>query len=461
MIRQELVDDLIQQGVQLVDELVDVIRTWHDGEMVDRHGIDRAFRALHTIKGSFGFIGMSKVAELAHAMEDSIADLREMLVNATPELLDLIDDGARVLREHIQDPGPKSARRLELVCGRLQRLQDIDGDDDPFEESPTQTSSQHWPLEPTHAQGARAQRLGQYIFRITLLHERDIEGRGRSPIDLSELLLALGDPLDIEVDLSSIAGLADYLEHTLTFQVLLMSESDAEQCAELLEIGPEQIEAIDLHDYIPQEFHTQRIIRNEARAAAGTRIDGGLKAMLQAMGNVAQDLAARVGKSVSVSIKTVDHPMPRELRQQLQGALAHLLRNAIDHGIEPADKRRTNGKRATGSIELEGSVTDGRIRLRIADDGAGIDPDLIIKRALADQVIDSDEGYRDDTQRALQLLFHPGFSTATSVSELSGRGMGMNVVERVAQEAGGSVWMNSEAGSGCEVFIDIASPSAL
>ncbi|HSV74517.1 MAG TPA: chemotaxis protein CheA [Chthonomonadales bacterium] len=166
-----------------------------------------------------------------------------------------------------------------------------------------------------------------------------------------------------------------------------------------------------------------------------------------------RDLAAAMQKDVRLDISGEETELDRTLLDALADPLTHLLRNSIDHGIEPPAERKAAGKPATGSVRLNAFQAEGRIHIEVADDGHGIDPERIHRKAVGLGWLREDErlsadGYYD-------LLFRPGFSTAEAVSDVSGRGVGMDVVKRNVETLGGMVSVQSELGQGSRFLIKV------
>lgn len=166
-----------------------------------------------------------------------------------------------------------------------------------------------------------------------------------------------------------------------------------------------------------------------------------------------RDLASAMQKDVRLEISGEETELDRTLLESLTDPLTHLLRNSIDHGIERPEERKAAGKPATGTVRLNAFQAEGRIYIEVADDGHGIDTDRIHRKAVAlgwlreDERL-SPEGYYD-------LLFRPGFSTAEVVSDVSGRGVGMDVVKRNVETLGGMVSVQSEVGKGSRFLIKV------
>jgi two-component system chemotaxis sensor kinase CheA len=158
-------------------------------------------------------------------------------------------------------------------------------------------------------------------------------------------------------------------------------------------------------------------------------------------------IAARtVGKEIDFETVGGDVRLDKSLSDAISDPLLHLLRNAVDHGIESPSERAAAGKSARGLIKLEALAEGSRVRLRITDDGRGIDTQLVAQAARERGMID--ENAPVTNEQALRLIFAPGFTTAATVSNVSGRGVGLDVVERAIEQVGGEILIKSEAGSG-------------
>ncbi|HBA90141.1 MAG TPA: chemotaxis protein CheA [Geobacter sp.] len=165
-----------------------------------------------------------------------------------------------------------------------------------------------------------------------------------------------------------------------------------------------------------------------------------------------RELAAKLGKSVELKTSGDSTELDRGLIEKISDPLTHLVRNALDHGLEPPGVRLANGKEATGTLQLHASQVGGRIVIDVIDDGAGLDRDRILAKA-QQQGISCSEAMSDE--EVWQLIFAPGFSTAEQVTDLSGRGVGMDVVLRNVQAIGGRVHISSEAGRGAHITISL------
>jgi two-component system chemotaxis sensor kinase CheA len=180
-----------------------------------------------------------------------------------------------------------------------------------------------------------------------------------------------------------------------------------------------------------------------------------LTAVAESLQCVAAEAAHTVGREVQLSVDCDDVCVEPEVARRLDRALMHAVRNAVDHGIEPPDERLAAGKPACGSLWLVASEGDDLLRVELSDDGRGVDLAEVRARAVDKGLISPAVCAVLDDAAVLQLLFHPGFTTRTTVTALSGRGVGLDAVRSTVEELGGSVVLESQPGRGCRLIIEL------
>ncbi|MBS7457245.1 chemotaxis protein CheA [Coralloluteibacterium stylophorae] len=187
-----------------------------------------------------------------------------------------------------------------------------------------------------------------------------------------------------------------------------------------------------------------------------------MKTRMQPVGRVfarfpklARDVARSLGKDVDLQMDGVDTELDRNLVETLADPLVHLVRNAIDHGIEDGDLRARLGKPRSGTVRLKATQEGDHVTIEVSDDGAGIDPERLRAKAREKGLIDDESAARLSPDECLQLVFLPGFSTKAQVSDLSGRGVGMDVVQSKIRELSGEVRIQSEIGRGSRFLIRV------
>jgi chemotaxis protein histidine kinase CheA len=180
-----------------------------------------------------------------------------------------------------------------------------------------------------------------------------------------------------------------------------------------------------------------------------------LRPILLSLGRHARQLADTMGKQVRVSVAGGETQLDRRTIDALQEAFLHVVRNAVDHGIEPPGERESAGKAGRGTIMLRATAEGDRVRILVADDGRGIDPDEILDIALARGEVPPELAEALEEEEILQLLFRPGFSTQQEVDQMSGRGIGLDAVAAAVQRVGGDLQIRSRAGEGTTVTVDV------
>ncbi|GAP66757.1 chemotaxis protein histidine kinase-like protein [Mizugakiibacter sediminis] len=177
--------------------------------------------------------------------------------------------------------------------------------------------------------------------------------------------------------------------------------------------------------------------------------------LFQRFPRIARDLARQLGKQVQLELEGEDTQLDRNLVEALADPLVHLVRNALDHGIEPPDARAAAGKPPAGRVRLAASQEGEHIVITIADDGRGMDPALLRRKAVEKGVLAAERAERMADEECYELIFLPGFSTRSEISDISGRGVGMDVVKTRVAELGGTIAVRSQPGRGSEIKVSV------
>ncbi len=373
----------------------------------DRELLDDIFRAVHTIKGSTGFLGFKRLELLAHAGESLLDSLREGHIKATPEvvsgLLQLLDVLRQVLKL-IEVTGGEGTRVSDQDSALVALLRSLNG----LEDEPTSGEER---AEPGVSRPAPTPVAG-------LPSAHALPGLSGG---LTEQTLRV----DVEV-LNRMMNLVGEL--VLTRNQLLQIHSVAPHFSELTR----RLDSVtaDLRETVMQ-----------ARMQPVGHLFGKFPRMIR-------DLATSCGKHVRLQFSGQETGLDKSLLEAIKDPIAHAVRNAIDHGIEDPSTRVLAGKPLEGVIRLQARQHNGSVLIEIADDGRGISIARVLEKAVARQVITAERAASMSDREALQLLFLPGFSTSEMVTHVSGRGVGMDVVLANVQKAGGTVELESREGQG-------------
>ncbi|HUK33894.1 MAG TPA: chemotaxis protein CheA [Vicinamibacterales bacterium] len=376
--------------------------------------VNDIFRPFHTVKGNAGVLGIASIEEFAHKIE-TLLDLARSgkhpigpaeidLVLKTVDLLKLIIDElpARAAGKPVTDT---SARRRELMA-RVDAL--IAGAPPP----PSHKSGFLSPPPPPSNGG-------------------DGE-RGRAAA------AARDEQSTVKVDTQKLDNLVDMVGELVIAQAILAED-------------PAIAGASD--DRLTRRLaHVRRITSDLQRDTMAMRMVP-IRQTFQKMARLARDLARKFEKPCTMALAGEDTELDRKVVEHLTDPLMHMVRNAIDHGIESPAARQAAGKPATAEVRLRAFHRAGFIVVEIADDGAGLDTDKILAKAVAQGLVPA--GIELSPVEIHQLIFQPGFSTASQVTELSGRGVGMDVVRRNIEALRGRIDIHTELGKGTTFAIQL------
>jgi len=378
-----------------------------EASTADRPTIDALFRSAHSIKGMAASMGFSAIAELAHKMEDLMDRVRHGLP-VDSSLFDLLLAGSDHLSSMIDDVenggtgAGNAARLVESICA-------------------------YSPEE----QGAPPPIAGETPVESAVPAKADEPFAGTSPYswEVPQTVRVKTDTLDSFVNTT---GELITVKHRLA--LLAASCRDAGFSEAMRDLGRHLRE---LHDQVM----AVRLMP--------------LNAITERLPRMVRDLARKSGKEVGFTLQGCELELDRSILEVLGDPLAHILRNCVDHGIEPLAERLAAGKPAGGVISLEVARQKDQVEITIADDGRGMDPETICASAVAKGVISDEKAAALSTHEKLMLVCQPGFSTAATVSEISGRGVGMDVVRTTLQSLGGSLAIAAEQGKGSTFILKL------
>lgn len=459
----------------------------------DREALDQARRVAHTLKGDANTVGIRGLANLTHALEDILVELDKQQQQPQADTLDLLQEAADTVAEmadHILGRAAVPAEAEAMLARVYAFANALDGlapaepatteppgaslpaPAEPDQAPVSVVASQPALAKPTPAEPAPAEPVEQLSVGRDLL-DRLLEYSGES-LALSNQVLNELDAVDrLQQQLSDELLTLGRITRSLDEQVAIRGAALNLARRERSDIDPLELDQYnDLYVLSRQLAETQSDSRLRLQALEAAH--GRLQRLGRGKGRLDQDLQATVQSARLVPIRDLRNRFERTVRQtaraldkqvdlQIEGdaltidkllldgltePLMHLLRNAVDHGVEPTDLRIALGKPANGQLLLQFEVQGAWLSVRLKDDGAGLDEDRIRARALAMGLIDEDAAL--DSLALRSLLFVPGFSTRDEVSQISGRGVGMDVVARRVQELGGTIVIDTHLGQGTQ-----------
>src|SRR5712691_1024660 len=360
------------------------------------------FRTFHTIKGTSGFLGFSKLESLTHITENILSQVRNLERDLTAELVSLI------------------LETTDAVMGHLGSI----------ESTGQEATVSHQDLE-------------RRLCRFAEVVEPEVAGKGAAvQAGEPDSSPAIKGPSVSESTIRVDVGLLDKLMNLVGELVLSRNQ--------ILQYSVRHPDAA-----LGASSQHLNLITSELQ-------EGVMKTRMQPIGTVwnklqrvVRDLANASQKQIRLEMDGAETELDRTIIEAIKDPLTHLLRNACDHGIEAPDVRVGAGKAPQGKLSMRAFHEGGHVNIEIADDGAGIDPEKVKNKALAKGLVRPELAERMDDQEAVQLVFLPGFSTAEKVTNISGRGVGMDVVKTNVERTGGAVEIASRKGQGTTVRIKI------
>ena len=430
---REFIAEFLVESVENLDQLDrDLLALEERPDDPDR--VASIFRAVHTIKGNSGFFGFSKLGALTHSGEHLLGRLRDGKLSldgrVTGSLYSMVDAVRSILRsiEETGAEGDHDFRELSRTLATVATAEAATARDAAASASSAMPASTPTP-KPQSAD----------------------EPAPTPPALVAPLPVA---PLPVAPAPAASAPAAAVTESTIRVDVGLLA-SILDLVGELV-LARNQLRSIDTPDPAIQAV-SQRI-----NAVTTALQETAVKTRMQPIDHVfskfprtVRDLAVACGKEVQFQIDGADTELDRTLVESIRDPLTHLIRNAVDHGIEPPDVRAAAGKPRAGRLRLRAFQESGQVVIEVADDGAGIAVEAVRAKAVARGLVSADQAATLPEDRVLQFIFEPGFSTAAQVTSVSGRGVGMDVVRTNIEAISGTVDIHSVAGRGTTVRVRV------
>lgn len=436
---QEIIQDFIVETKELIasldNDLVELEKTQTDEETQD--GLNAIFRAVHTIKGASGFLGFNQLVDVCHKAETLLNQLRHGEKKLSVHIMDVILDA------------------IDVVKILLIKVENNDNTEYPIE---------------------------------TILEKLNeiLEGKELPSGDEEDKKIAIEKPQDIiELSTEKVAGQPEEANPEPVTPVVPKPEAqktdfkadhtiriDTERLDDVMnlvgELVLERNRLLRVIKELQERFEDQEDI--SALNTTGARINllttdlqmSVMKTRMQPVKKVfnkfprmVRDLKRSTGKEMELILEGEDTELDKSIIEEIGDPLVHLVRNSCDHGIEPPDEREKSGKPRVGTIKLSAYHEGDQIVIEIADDGKGIDPEKVKAKAVQNGIMTEEDAGKLSKKEALNLIFAPGFSTAEKVSDLSGRGVGMDVVKTNISNLNGIVDVETELGKGSKFSLKL------
>lgn len=385
------------------------------------------FRTMHSLKGASGFFGFKTMESIAHFSEDILSKLRDGLIEPEEDVIDILLKAVDYIKYIIKFIEENKTEPIEDKI--LDFLVELSNFNEVLNKKVKEVSGEK-----------RFEEIKEEI-------EEKIEEESEQ-----EKLLVIEKTEEKEIKETSI----ELIETHVKVDVKLLDQ--------LMNLAGELVLARNRVVQLAQRIIDEDLSRSvQALSMITTEIQETImKTRMQPIGTVfnkfpriVRDLAKSLGKKVNLHLEGTETELDRSIIEAIKDPLTHLVRNAIDHGIEPPEVRVQIGKPQEGTLILRAYQEGGQVVIEVEDDGKGIDVEKIRQKAIEKGLLSYEEAISSSEKELLSLIFKPGFSTAENVTQISGRGVGMDVVKANIEKLGGSIELNTIYGKGTTIKIKI------
>ncbi len=467
---EDLLQDFLVEATDLLsgvdNKLVDLEKSPHD-----RGLLNDIFRGFHTIKGGAGFLSAAELVTLCHLTENLFDKLRNGELEVTPETMDVIMDATATVRTmfHALEQGVQPQAAADELIASLKQA--IAGEAAGAKASPaapappaaapavqtTPTGALDWnayyeavtgrtPAVPAEAGRGIPQppKPAEEIIKAAIGRRASDKPGYAGPVGRRESEKVRDNSIRVDTSrLDQVLNLSGEIGLTKNRLNSLRTDILAGQA------GAETLQALDA-----AVGQLDLLVSDLQNAVMKTRMQP-IGRLFQKYPRIARDLARNLGKDVELILAGEDTEIDKTMIEDLSDPIIHLIRNAVDHGVESPLERAAAGKPEKSEVRLEARQEGDHIVILVADDGRGMNAERLRAKALEKGLISNEEANTMDERQSFNLVFLPGFSTASAVSDVSGRGVGMDVVRTNIQKLNGSIEIKSELGKGTSFVISL------
>ena len=478
-LHQQLINDLIVESLEGLDRYDNELLALEQGAG-GADTLNSIFRVIHTIKGTSGSLGLQKIEKVAHIGENLLSLFREGKLAPTPEMITTLFTYADALREMLHSLETQHHEGHTDYSALLQQIQEFQAAPPavvaakpPPARAPAPASSAGWGLfdeAPVAAQTTTVPTTPA-AAASALAAPKPPPPQTPAPATHPGWGLFEEEPATTPPATPPVASPKP--EKPVVPEKEIPSRSAVSESAIRVEVGQlDRLMNLVGELVLTRNQIMQRIgaSKDSAFQAISQRLnlittelqEGVMKTRMQPIGNIlgkypriVRDVANELGKQVQLELTGKETELDRTIIEAIKDPLTHIIRNSIDHGIETPAQRRAAGKPEQGLLHLRAYHEGGQVNLEIMDDGAGINVARVKQKSIEKGLLTADQAARLSDREAFNLIFRPGLSTAEKVSNVSGRGVGMDVVKTNIERIGGSVDVQSEAGQGMTIKIKI------
>ena len=495
---KEIMEDFLIEAFELIEQIDhDLVELESNPE--DLELLNRIFRVAHTVKGSSSFLNFDVLTELTHHMEDVLNKARKGELKITPDIMDVVLESVDMMKgllESIRDNGSDSAAGIDIknICVRLTQISEGEAPSaaaeapaapspEPVKEPEPVVPAEEAAPEVSDAELSKLSDSEVEAEIERLLKVRKAEDQARraskgiapkSPEEIAPAASAAPAPApkpapsrerdaDKKVPAASSSS-AVAQEQTIRVEVKRLDHL-MNLIGELV-LGKNRL--LKIYDDVEERYEGEKFLEELNQVVSSLSLvttDIQLAVMKTRMLPIAKvfnkfprmirDLSRDLGKQIDLEISGEETELDKSIVEEIGDPLVHIIRNSCDHGIEDPETRKAMGKPEKGLVQLKAYNEGNHIVVEIVDDGKGLDADMLKAKSIEKGIITEREADAMSEKEAFGLIFRPGFSTAAKVTNVSGRGVGMDVVKTNIEKLNGIIDIESEVGKGTVMKLKI------
>jgi two-component system chemotaxis sensor kinase CheA len=416
----KVVEFFLQEGNELIQDIEQELLSWIKAPD-DKELLNRLFGHIHSFKGNCGFMNLADPERLSHSMETLLDEVINGLEVDRTEVADLLLTHISAFREMLDDVAQGGGGKIEKLDERITSITAFvsDGSDEEQKEGPDTPK----------------RKLGEILVEEGYVSPAELE----TALTTQKTKKPLPKKQDIRVNLEKLDSLIELIGELVIAENMLINNPD--------------LEGLELENFSRAGQHMNKLVNELQEMATAIRLIP-VAGVFSRMNRLVHDLSRKSNKKIDLIISGESTEVDKSVIENVVDPLTHLIRNAVDHGLEFPDERVAAGKPETGIIFLNARHDEGDVMITIKDDGRGLNREKILATAKKRGLIEGD-GSQLSERHVSGLLFKPGFSTADKITEVSGRGVGMDVVQQNLKNIRGDVKIKSRPGEGTTVSLSI------
>jgi len=460
----ELLEGFLAETTELLEKLDDDLVALEKSSEPEEL-LNRIFRSIHTVKGASSFLGFDQLVKVTHKTEDVLNRLRKGELYVTPEIMDVILEATDLVKVLVSDikAGEIQEREIDGTITKLlpllseaasaaQKKTDAAPEASQTTEPPKETATKAdatttEPVTPTSAPAAEetakeapptppTPKIGSEVVpKKTLPPPKSSENKGED----------LSDNTTVRVDVKRLDDLMNQVGE------LVLERNRMIQINQNLQQG--NFDSVDFNEDFSKLTKRMNFVTSELQMQVLKMRMLPVEKVFKKFPRIVRSMARDLGKEVDLQIFGEETELDRSVVDEIGDPLIHLIRNAMDHGLETPDVRVAAGKPRVGKLVLSAVHEGNQIIISIKDDGNGIDTERVARKALEKGLITEDQLSAMSQRELFDLIFLPGFSTKDKANDLSGRGVGMDVVKTNIKKLNGLIEIKSEKGQGSEFIL--------